>query len=154
MVFWIAAALLTAICVTFVWQALFAHLPASRNKKILAIIVAVVIPLCALSLYWRMGSVGMPDFSSKMAKTNMTPRQAKMMMERPLIQELRKNTKNEDTWLQLIAVYIETDRMDLARQAHADALISVPNPTKLNDPELVKMLNKKDAPGCQPPEKC
>lgn len=153
MVFWISAALLTALCVTFTWQALFAHLR-TRSAKAIALLVAIALPLTALSLYWRTGSVGMPDIPTETTLPSKTRYQSKWMAERPLISELRVNPKNEDAWVQLISVYVETDRMPQARQAYKDAILSVAQPTKLKDPEFRKMLGVEDVDPCPAPKKC
>lgn len=153
MVFWISAAFLTALCVGIVWQALFEHLQ-TRTSKVIALVVATVLPLTALSMYWRMGSVGMPDIPTKTTLPSKTQYQSKWMAERPLISELRKTPKNEDAWMQLISVYVETDRMPQARQVYKDAILSVPRPTKLIDPEFRKMLGVEDVDPCPAPKKC
>lgn len=154
MTFWISAALLTALCVAFVWQALFAHLNVTRRTKIVALSVATIVPLLALGLYWKTGSVSMPDIPTHTPVPSKTQYQSKWLAERPLISELRKTPKNEDAWMQLIAVYVETDRMERARQVYQDAILSVPNPVKLKDPDFRKMLGVENIDPCPHPKKC
>ena len=142
MMFWVLAALLTALCVGLFWQSLWGGSKPERLHVKVGLLVACTIPALALGLYMWRGSVGMPDMPFQMLHTTDDDNaQALWLQERPLLHDLRRQPDHEKAWLDLIALYLQTDRPALARQAYADALKSVTHPKRLNDPLLQKALS-------------
>jgi cytochrome c-type biogenesis protein CcmH/NrfG len=137
MFFWISAALLTALCVGLFWHALLQQPPVNRRHKMIAVLIALFTPTAALGLYFYKGSIGMPDFPAKALMTdNQRITESLLLDERPLIRQLRKEPGNEKLWLDLIALYLRTNRTDQAAQAYADARASVKKPNLLNNKAL------------------
>lgn len=132
MIFFICAALLCALCVGYVWHGLLQTKQATPTSRRTAIMLAIVTPLAMLGLYMWKGSVGMPDFPIKSILSQAEiDTEKRLLQERPLIRSLRADPQNEVLWVELITLYVETNRPDQARQAYHDALQSVQKPSIL-----------------------
>jgi len=141
MIFWINTAVVTAVTVAFLWRSVLLPKPLDRTAKIAAILIMLFVPLMALGLYAVNGSVDMPDFPARVLPADQQSNEQLLLQERPLIRKLRHDPTQEKLWIALITLYIQTDQMDQARQAYADAIKSVSHPKQLNDPTLRKTLS-------------
>jgi cytochrome c-type biogenesis protein CcmH/NrfG len=132
MIFFACSALLCALCVGLLWYVLLRQHPANNVSRRTALILVVIIPCVSLGLYMALGSVGMPDFPIKAMLTQAErDTEKQLLQERPLIRALRADPKNESLWVDLITLYVETNRLPQAQQAYQDALQSVPKPKML-----------------------
>jgi cytochrome c-type biogenesis protein CcmH/NrfG len=132
MIFFICAAILCAVCVACLWQDLLRHHQVTLLSRRMAIILAFMIPILMVGLYMAKGSVGMPDFPAKAVLSQADiDMEKRLLEERPLIRALRSDPQNEALWVELITLYVETNRLDQAQQAYQDGLQSVPRPKML-----------------------
>jgi cytochrome c-type biogenesis protein CcmH/NrfG len=126
MIFFISAAILCAVCVAIIWRALLVQ-NANKTSRRIALVVALIIPVASMALYVALGSVNMPDFPyARILSENERQTEKRLLEERPLIRALRADPQNETLWIELITLYVETNRPAQARQAYLDALQSVP----------------------------
>ncbi|HEY1096265.1 MAG TPA: hypothetical protein VGF14_03400 [Alphaproteobacteria bacterium] len=142
MIFWIASAIVTALCVGLFWHALFHVKPTGTFSKRVALLLAMITPLAVLGLYYTQGSIGMPDFPVDHYVSQREQANEKLMLhERPLIRALRANPQDEKTWIDLIALYLQTNRPQQAAQAYQDARATIQKPVLLNNKAL-RQLDK------------
>lgn len=140
MIFWIAAAIVTALCVAMFWHALFVQKPVGPAAKRIALLIAVITALSVPGLYYMEGSIGMPDFPvDKYVSQREQANERLMLNERPLIRALRADPQNEKKWIDLITLYLQANRVEQAAQAYKDARDSVRKPVLLNNKTLQQL---------------
>jgi cytochrome c-type biogenesis protein CcmH/NrfG len=141
MMFWVTAAVLSALGVGYLWRGLFDGARERKRTRRAALALLICVPGLTFLAYWHAGSVDMPDFPKRlqMARAD-TIDESKLLQERPLIRQLRGDPQNEQNWIKLILLYIETNRIADARQAYQDAIRSVPHPRHLSRDDFRQLL--------------
>ena len=108
-------------------------LPSGRSGLVGAVAVAISIPVCALALYWLVGTpeaVNSELASSESASQQLTPEQIEAMVG-GLAARLKENPDNPDGWATLARTYSTLGKYTEATAAYAEATQRLPNDAQL-----------------------